>query len=202
MASTRRDPRDDFHPLEIIPYFRRWPCTRNRNFVYTFIWSSLFGLGFYVMGSIANGGRQSLTAFSAYMVISNSIGYSIHALFHVGRALGLPQAARRSGHGMKTVYFSVVPLLGVFVGFAIASLVFDFGFKTWFTSPTAIFSIVLTSLVISTVMSVIFFWRERTAVAEAAIARERERLERIEREALAANLRALQAQIEPHFLFN
>jgi LytS/YehU family sensor histidine kinase len=49
---------------------------------------------------------------------------------------------------------------------------------------------------------VIFFWRERSAVAEAAVARERERAERIEREALSANLRALQAQIEPHFLFN
>jgi len=95
-----------------------------------------------------------------------------------------------------------VPLLGVFVGFTLASLVFDFGFTSWFTKPAAIFSIVVTSLVISTIMTVIFFWRERSAVAEAAVARERERHERIERESLAANLRALQAQIEPHFLFN
>jgi LytS/YehU family sensor histidine kinase len=39
-------------------------------------------------------------------------------------------------------------------------------------------------------------------VADAALAREREKSGRIEREAALANLRALQAQIEPHFLFN
>ncbi|HEX7605493.1 MAG TPA: histidine kinase, partial [Usitatibacter sp.] len=45
-------------------------------------------------------------------------------------------------------------------------------------------------------------WRERHARAEADLERERLRGERIEREAALANLRALQAQIEPHFLFN
>ena len=44
--------------------------------------------------------------------------------------------------------------------------------------------------------------RALARVAEAALAREREKSERIEREAALANLRALQAQIEPHFLFN
>jgi len=58
------------------------------------------------------------------------------------------------------------------------------------------------SIAISIVLSGIFFWRERSAVADAALARERERSERVEREAVTANLRALQAQIEPHFLFN
>ncbi len=59
-----------------------------------------------------------------------------------------------------------------------------------------------TSLVISLVLSLIFFWRERHARAEAQLQAERLRSERIEREAVFANLRALQAQIEPHFLFN
>ena len=51
-------------------------------------------------------------------------------------------------------------------------------------------------------LSIIFFSRERSARAEAALQGERLRAERIEREAALANLRALQAQIEPHFLFN
>jgi sensor histidine kinase YesM len=199
-SNAQRDP-DDFHPLEIIPYFRRFPCTPARNFIYTFIWSSLLGLAFYGMGSVSDG-HQSWLVFAIYMLISNCIGYSIHMLFHIGRLLGLPQAARRNGYPAKVAYFAAVPLLGVFIGFAFFSIVFDFGFKAWFTKPAAIASIVVTSIIISTVLSVIFFWRERSAVAEAAVARERERRERIERESISANLRALQAQIEPHFLFN
>jgi sensor histidine kinase YesM len=202
MASTApRDP-DTFHPLEIIPYFRRFPCTSARNFVYTFIWSTVFGVAFYAIGSIADRHMHSWMVFAIYMLVSNAIGYSIHALFHAGRLLGLPQAARRNGFFTRTVYFAGVPLLGVLIGFAFVSLVFDFGIKSWLTKPEAIFSIVMTSFIISMVLSVIFFWRERSAVADAAMAREREKRERIEREAIAANLRALQAQIEPHFLFN
>jgi LytS/YehU family sensor histidine kinase len=47
-----------------------------------------------------------------------------------------------------------------------------------------------------------YFWREKSALAEAALEREQRRAADIEREALAANVRALQAQVEPHFLFN
>jgi LytS/YehU family sensor histidine kinase len=202
MASSLQTARDDFHPLEIIPYFRRFPCTPARNFIYTFVWSSLFGLAFYAMGSISDGHLHSWIAFSAYMLVSNAIGYSIHGLFVLGRLLGLPQAARNRGYAAKVAYFAGVPLAGVFIGFAIISAVFDFGMRGWFAKPAAIASVVMTSIIISTVLSVIFFWRERSAVAEAAMAREREKRERIERESIAANLRALQAQIEPHFLFN
>jgi sensor histidine kinase YesM len=63
-------------------------------------------------------------------------------------------------------------------------------------------SIAATSMVISLMIAVVFSWRESRAHAEAERARQRERTERIEREAVVANLRALQAQIEPHFLFN
>ena len=137
-----------------------------------------------------------------HILIANLIGYSIHGLFHVGTALGLDGAARRGGIVAKVAYFSLLPLLGVLIGFWISSFIVDVGFRSWLTDPAAIISITTTSLVISTIMSVIFFWRERGAVAEATLALERERTQRIEREATLANLRALQAQIEPHFLFN
>ena len=35
--------RQHFHPLELIPFFRRFPSSFGRNFLYTFIWSALFG---------------------------------------------------------------------------------------------------------------------------------------------------------------
>ena len=192
----------DFHPLEIIPFFRRFPCTPARDFIYTFIWSAGFAVVFFVLAALSDEKMRSLDAFGMYVLIANAIGYAIHGLFRIGDRLGLTQAARRRGFAGKVVYFSIVPLAGVFLGFAAVTAVTGVRFVNWLSHAEAIASIVITSVIISTVLSVIFFWRERSAAAEADFARERERRERIERESLAANLRALQAQIEPHFLFN
>jgi hypothetical protein len=195
-------PRRHFHPLEIIPVFRRWPASRGRDLAYTFIWSCLFGVFFYALGAFTGGKLPSLRAFGLYLMIANFIGYSIHFLYAVGAALGLDAAAIRAGNAAKVAYYSAIPMAGVLMGMALASLVVDVGLASLFTDPAALLSLLAVSLVISTVLSVIFFWRERSAVADAALARERERSERIEREAVSADLRALQAQIEPHFLFN
>jgi sensor histidine kinase YesM len=194
--------RQDFHPLELIPFFRRFPCTFARNFLYTFIWSSLFGVGFYALNAMGAGKLLSPRVLGLHILVANLIGYSIHGLFHVGGALGLDTAARRGGIVAKVAYFSLVPLLGVLIGFWFASFIVDVGLRNWVTDPSGIISIATTSLVISTIISAIFFWRERGAVAQATLALERERTQRIERDATLANLRALQAQIEPHFLFN
>jgi len=191
-----------FHPLELIPFFRRFPCGFGRNFLYTFIWSSLFGIGFYALNAIGAGRLPSLRVFELQILIANLIGYSIHALFHMGSAVGLEASARRSGFVAKVAYYSLLPLFGVLIGFWVSSFIIDGSLRAWLTDPTAVISIVTTSLVVSTIMSVTFFWREREAVATAALALERERTQRVEREATLANLRALQAQIEPHFLFN
>jgi signal transduction histidine kinase len=194
--------REHFHPLEVIPFFRRYPRTAARDLVYTFIWSCLFGLFFYALGSFTGGQLPSLRALGIYLLISNFIGYSIHVLFSLGAAANLDVRCRRSGFVAKMAYFTAVPLLGVLLGMWLASFVVDIGLRSLFRDPGAILALAAVSIVISIVLSGIFFLRERSAVADAALARERERSERIEREALSANLRALQAQIEPHFLFN
>ena len=196
------DRQTTFHPLEIIPLFRRWPCSPQRDFIYTFIWSSAFGFVFFVLGGLGDSRQLSLEAFGMYILISNAIGYAIHGLFRIGDRIGLEAAVKRRGFAAKVVYYSVIPMIGVALGFMVVSVITGMKLVGWLTRPEVIGSMLVVSIVISTVLSVIFFWRERSATAEADVARERERRERIEREALAANLRALQAQIEPHFLFN
>ena len=192
-----------FHPLEIIPFFRRWPCSMGRDFIYTFIWNCSFALTFFSLDvALGAGSRASFTKFAAYMIISNVIGYLIHLGYSIGGHTGIERAARRSHFLVKVLYFASVPTLSVLGGFWMVSRYLDVGIRGFAASTAAVTSIVVSSIVISLVLSMVFFWRERSAVADAMIERERARNERIEREAALANLRALQAQIEPHFLFN
>ena len=201
MTSTSALPQAGWHPLELIPFFQRFPCTRARNLVYTFIWNSLFGAFFILMNSAVAGHFPSVRATWIFFGISNFIGFATHALFSAGELSGLEARVRRNGRIAKTLYFTLVPTIGVMAGLQAADWVFHIGFN-WLGDPAWFVSIAATSLVISAVLSGIFYLREREALATAELERERLRAERVQREAMAANLRALQAQIEPHFLFN
>jgi signal transduction histidine kinase len=191
-----------YHPLEIIPFFRRWPCSPARDVLYTFIWSCGLGTAFCLVSIGLSGRWPSAHAFAVYLGVSNFIGYATHGVFVLGSWLRLDAWARAHGYLARVVYFTGVPIVGVIAGFWGASRVFPLGFDRWFSNPGWIASIASTSLVISMILAIILFWREREARAQAQYEHERLRAERVEREAILANLRALQAQIEPHFLFN
>jgi sensor histidine kinase YesM len=194
--------RPSYHPLEIIPFFRRFPASFARDMAYTFIWSGFFALGFYLITAMATGHFLPLRGFGLIFLVSNIIGYSIHFLYHLGSASGLEAGARRAGGLARTAYYSLVPIVGVMVGFLMASFIVDPSLRTWLADAETLLTMLTISLAVSLVLSVIFFWRERDARNAASLATERERAERTERQATLANLRALQAQIEPHFLFN
>ena len=189
------------HPLEMFPLFRRWQRGLVRDLAYTFVWNTGFSVLFTFFAVVSNWRFPSTNWLWITFVISHCVGYTMHLLFAVGGRT-LEPVARRTGRIATTAYFVAVSTMGVIAGFWVATLVLGREILPRLGDPRWLIAIVVTSLVISIVLAIIFFWREKSAMAEAALEREQRRAANIEREAMAANLRALQAQIEPHFLFN
>ena len=67
------------HPLDLIPLFRRWPCSPFRNLVYTGVWNTLIAL--FLAGAsmmFDSRGYDFLDLPPADWLISNLAGYLIH----------------------------------------------------------------------------------------------------------------------------
>ncbi len=91
----------------------------------------------------------------------------------------------------SSAYHLAVPLAGVLIGWPIGLglVVGEVRWAyDWVTAPSAIANMVLVSLVVATILHQWFTAKARQILAE--------------REAAEAQLRLLQGQIEPHFLFN
>jgi signal transduction histidine kinase len=192
--------RENFHPMEAIPFFRRFRPGPIRNVFYTLLFNAIIGTGFWVVAMMDNHAIRNFAVWVIYLLYANTIGYTIHLLFGLGAMSGLER--RVHGPWMATVYYTGASLGGVILGTAAASAMRNATLPRFLFDPQWLLTSAAVSLLISAILSAIFFTRARSAQAEAALQGERLRAERIEREAALANLRALQAQIEPHFLFN
>jgi len=192
------------HPLEIIPFFRRFGRGTWRDLIYTLVWNCGLGFTFWGLAILFGGWHNATTVSLAWnLLVANVIGYTLHGLFVVGGMLGLERRARGAGSIATAAYYTVLPTAGVVGGFALVTAFLGEGqFFNFLRDPRWVGVMAGSSLVISGIIAAVFFVREREARGEAALERERTRAERVEREAALATLRALQAQIEPHFLFN
>lgn len=197
-----------FHPLEAFTIFRRWPRSFVRNFVYTLILNFLFALLFATLGLfsvIINGKPVRLdgmvSGFGTNLIISNAIGFSFWLVMS-GMSPVMRVINRRSFIEVSLFYSALGMFIvtGAFVG--LSYLPGFRGMQQWVLTPTQLTSSFMISFVISLVLATV--WRRRVGELAGQIARanEQERIAAAERAAMQANLRALQAQIEPHFLFN
>ncbi len=189
------------HPLEMFPVFRRWPRSHARDIAYTFIWNLGFAALFALLAIVGSWRLPSANWLWINFVVANCVGYTLHLFFFLGRCT-IERAILQQGRVVVTLYYAAMSTIGVMTGFWLAAQLVGRNILGKLGDHRWILAVAVTSLVISVVIGIMYFWREKSALAEAALEREQRRNADIERGALAANVRALQAQIEPHFLFN
>jgi sensor histidine kinase YesM len=195
------EPRRGHHPLELFPFFSRIRQSPARDFVYTFIFNTLIGLVFAVLGLLFSDrldlGRQLLVTF----VFAQCIGYTIWGLMLVAGAM--VSAAFRGSSAGRWLCYTVVPVIGVFIGYWIATTVLDFrASRAEMFTLRGMAAIAAISILIAGILIAIFVPRERAARAQALAAREEARANAAEKEATLARMQLLEAQVEPHFLYN
>jgi len=199
VARTRRIA----HPLELLPGFGRWPASPGRDALYTVIFSSLVALVLVaIQAMVSDPSRPLGRYFVVMLLVSNLCGLFIHGgmallnfLFH-----GWPQRAR----GLPRVLLHiVVSVVSVMAGVAISNVLLSGGPALHLlAAPAALIQCTLIAAVIAVFMLVVRRNAERRIQAAQNAARQKELEAATARLLAEARLRALQAQIEPHFLYN
>jgi two-component sensor histidine kinase len=168
------------------------------------MWTALFGacvaalftvLGFLVFARTAAnwGGTEIwLRVYGKNLVISMTVVVFIHLLFDLGgRWLVTPQRLQGWRDSQRVAYFAGLPTLGVMLGWPLGATLAGDDVLAWLGTREGTRNIAI-SLGLSAVLIVVLYryW--------SAKARQYD----LERRSTEAQLRLLQAQIEPHFLFN
>jgi signal transduction histidine kinase len=167
-----------------------------------FVWTVLFAMvvaaGFTVVGfamyASGEGAWRNLAGwvhwYLNYLVVSLAIGFSNQGLFALGRrALGRARIQRFTPL-QRWLYYPVVSLSALLIGLAIGLPMIDLGPARWALPNDA------NALVASLLLSLLAWFMFQSFFSSRA-----KRLA-AERRAAQAQLRLLQAQMEPHFLFN
>jgi len=171
------------------------------------VWTFLFNTGvaalLTLLSWIFSRGLAVAEAAWGNFIVAQCIGFSIHMLFRLGLRLLGAQRLDRFTLAQRALFYAGIPLLGVLIGYALGLSLLGVDVQRLFVeSPRVLMQIVFFSVLLSA------FWyrhmanKSRLAKAEADHERERARALAADKQLLDAQLRALQAQVEPHFLFN
>ena len=136
-------------------------------------------------------------------MISQCIGFSIHFGFSCFyRFTSRAWRDRLPRSTLKTLHV-IIPITCVYIGYTLAFAIKGRNFLSLLVAyPRVGVMIFLIGLVVSFVWYLVMDGQTRSLRAEADEARSRATTSAAQKQASDAELRALQAQIEPHFLFN
>jgi hypothetical protein len=164
--------------------------------LWTALFSSAIGLGFFVLGlgfSLMGSGRWPSVGglwrwFIVNMSIALTIGFTIHSMFWVLQRVIGSDRIRHFSNPMRGLFFGGVPLLGTMLGWPLGAWLVNT--RSWF--PLERTSTVVASFLIALLLCFFFYFHfdSKSRQIEA------------EKRAAEAQLRLLQGQMEPHFVFN
>jgi signal transduction histidine kinase len=188
------------HPLEVIGLFRRWPRSTARDLVYTLLWSSLMGLAMtFATGLVTGATAPLLPRLGMTLLASNAIGFLIHGTLTALR-LAAPAAYGRRSRPMllgQGVLIAGCVVLGITL-----TEVMSRGPDALLRRPGKLGLLLPVGALIALVTISVLGIIARRQAREAEAARQQEKIAEAGRLLAEARLRALQAQIEPHFLYN
>jgi signal transduction histidine kinase len=191
------------HPLDMFALFRRWPASTRRNLVYTALWSSLIGIALTVLFALT-GARNAVPTpklLGMTLLTSNTIGFLIHGALAALRRIA-PQAAARRTWAMRTCQVLLIECCAV-LGFTVPdALLHGVDPYTALVRDGALAPMLPMGLIVTAITMAILATNERRLARETAAAQQQQQIAEAGQLLAEARLRTLQAQIEPHFLYN
>jgi sensor histidine kinase YesM len=141
--------------------------------------------------------------FAETLLISNCIGFSIHLLLELLHRVAIPRGFAHLPPWRRNATLMTTMLIGVFAGYLIAFAILGKNFAALLSKyPRAALGLLMIATIGCIIWFLIMDGQSRRLRAEAEAAKNSESQQRLTALARDAELRALQAQIEPHFLFN
>jgi len=153
---------------------------------YTMLFSTFIAL---ILTGIKFGG-----GFVENFIISQCIGISICSLVLTGLHLFRP-----ANQLFMLVVVMVAIIIGTVVGWTLGSMAAGLSVSLF---DQRFIPVIILGIMFGSIISYFFFSRERISQTEILVQEERIKRLTSEKKAIESNLRLLQAQIEPHFLFN
>jgi hypothetical protein len=199
-SSPPEPPARGLHPLQALAPLRRLPRSPLRDLFYTLVWNCLVALVLTAAEQLFSARPDPLLAsFASMLLAANVVGFMIHgALFALHR---LAPAVLASGPRARMAQM-LVSGIGALCGVSLARALLSWTSPLQIAGSDALTTLLMYAVFTAIVIRGMLFLAERRVARETAAARQQEQIATASRLLAEARLRALQAQIEPHFLYN